>query len=187
MANGFPFWSEKHGSFSYIGLEVSTLLSEDGHKLSIYLGQKEYIDSLQVVPVDSKPHDPLDPNESTLFRSLLGKLMWISGQTRPDIAYKVCNRSIGLAFPRKNTHPHITPGAALSYRMLGHGKKGSLAIHRVRQEASQHTSRQWELATPMLPGTQEGRRDRGSARFSRDSTLENPHIECLTRVFPNLY
>ena len=27
----FPFGSEKHGSFTYIGLEVSTLLSEDGH------------------------------------------------------------------------------------------------------------------------------------------------------------
>ena len=105
LGKRFPLGSEKHGSFTYIGLEVSTLLSEDGHIVGIYVSQKEYIESLEVVPVDGKPHDSLDPNEITLFRSLLGKLMWIAGQTRPDIAFKVCNLSLGLAHPGKK---HLT-------------------------------------------------------------------------------
>ena len=101
MGKRFPFGSEKHGSFTYIGLEVNNLLSGDGHITGIYVSQKEDIDALEVVPVDGKPHDSLDPNEVTLFRSLLGKLMWIAGQTTLDIAYKVCNLSLGLAHPRK--------------------------------------------------------------------------------------
>ena len=69
------------------------------------MGQKEHINSLEMVPVDGKLHDFLDPKEITLFRSLLGKLMWISGETRLDIAYKVCILSFGLASPRKK---HLT-------------------------------------------------------------------------------
>ena len=100
LGKRFPFASEKHGSFTYIGLEVSTLLSEDGDIVGIYVSQKEYIESLEVVPVDGKPHDSLETNEITLFRSPLCKLMWIAGQTTPDIALKVCNLSLGLAHLR---------------------------------------------------------------------------------------
>ena len=69
------------------------------------MSHKEYIESLEVVPTDEKPHESLDPNEITFIRSLLGKLMWIAGQTRPNIAFKVCNLSFGLAHPRKK---HLT-------------------------------------------------------------------------------
>ena len=52
LGKRFPFGSEKHGSFTYIGLEVSTLLWEDGHVVGTYVSQKEYIECLEVVPVD---------------------------------------------------------------------------------------------------------------------------------------
>ena len=41
LGKRFPFGSQKHGSFTYNGLEVTTLLLEEGHIVQNYVSQKK--------------------------------------------------------------------------------------------------------------------------------------------------
>ena len=85
MKEKFKISSEAHGSFKYIGLEVTQ--NEHG----VFLHQDKYVKSVQsaTISTERKKHkeDELSEEEKTVLSSISGKLLWASTQTRPDIAY----------------------------------------------------------------------------------------------------
>ena len=66
--------------FRYVGLN----LSENSMK-NIFLDQSDYIS--QLVKVSNIDNSTSIPDK---MRSTVGKLLWISTQTRPDISFDVC-------------------------------------------------------------------------------------------------
>lgn len=87
LRSTFKISSESRSAFKYIGLEVTH--DEKG----IYLSQKEYADEVEEVEIDKhrkcNTNLPLNGEERDALRSLIGKLNWLSTQTRPDLAYAV--------------------------------------------------------------------------------------------------
>ena len=81
----FNVGKEACNSFKYIGLE----LSQNDEK--IILSQKDYTAMLKVVSVDKNREktSPLSANEQSILRSKVGQLLWLSKQSRPDIAFDV--------------------------------------------------------------------------------------------------
>ncbi len=74
------------GEFTYCGIHVTHDSKDD----SITLDQNEYIDSIEDVDIPENRWKEEDSScsadELTIFRGKLGELMWVSGQTRPDLA-----------------------------------------------------------------------------------------------------
>ena len=55
------------------------------------LGYVHQISSLQIAPERrDKNKLPIDEEERSKLRSLGGQLLWVSSQTRPDVAYGTC-------------------------------------------------------------------------------------------------
>ena len=81
----FNVGKEACNSFKYIGLE----LSQNDEK--IILSQKDYTGMLKIVSVDKNREktSPLSANEQSILRSKVGQLLWLSKQSRPDIAFDV--------------------------------------------------------------------------------------------------
>ena len=83
---------EAERKFSYIGLEIQQNDNE------ILLNQDKYIDELQMIDVKglNDKRELISGKKSEELRSLIGKLLWVSGQTRPDIAFEVCQLSVNF-------------------------------------------------------------------------------------------
>ena len=76
----------ENGSFVYCGLKI---VSDTG---TVSLSQSEYANSISEVSTTSgnrTSNRVLNSIEVTKFRSALGCLSWLSGQSRPDIAFRV--------------------------------------------------------------------------------------------------
>lgn len=86
----FQISSESHDKFKFLGLDVR----RDG--LVIEIDQSIYAEGIQYVMChDMKNrHRFLNDEEKASLRSAIGQLCWISNQTRPDIAYDVCQLSV---------------------------------------------------------------------------------------------
>ena len=71
--------------FTYLGWSIN---QENGY---ISVNQREYCKSIEPVTVNSKsPKDSerfLNDSEKTKYQETLGKLLWLSSQTRPDLSY----------------------------------------------------------------------------------------------------
>ena len=83
--NQFIIGKEFNIAFRYLGLDLKE------HKGHILLDQTHYIDSLNTVNIKDENlsiHDTL--------QSAIEKLIWISGQTRPDISFDVCQLATNL-------------------------------------------------------------------------------------------
>lgn len=81
-------------TFKYIGVNITQ------GKDYIKIDQQDYANSVKPVGVESsrmKDKDRiLDEDEMTAYRSLLGKLQWIAGISRPDIKFDVfCSSRVG--------------------------------------------------------------------------------------------
>ena len=75
--------------FKFIGINITQ------GKDKVTLDQYDYIRSVKTVQVKDKDKErDLTPAETTDYRSLLGKLQWIAGVSRPDIKFDVylCSR-----------------------------------------------------------------------------------------------
>ena len=87
LRSTFKISSESRSAFKYIGLELSH--DEKG----LYLSQKGYVDELNEIHFDKQRkaniNSNLSPEEKHTLRSVIGKLNWLSTQTRPDLAYAV--------------------------------------------------------------------------------------------------
>src|SRR6201990_198253 len=77
---------EESGIFKYLGIEI-----EQEEKGDIYISQKSYSrDKLGIIRLNKNNKDErLNEEEMTEYRSLLGKLNWMSQNTRPDLSFEV--------------------------------------------------------------------------------------------------
>lgn len=87
------FISAEHKQiFDYIGIRL-----EQKADFSIIITQKEYINSITPIPLTKEdyknPKRKLSQTETTKLRGILGKLNWVSGMTRPEISFFVCETS----------------------------------------------------------------------------------------------
>ena len=81
----FIVGKEYNTAFRYLGLDLKE------HRNCIYLDQSHYIDVLKTINVKDENfsvHDTL--------QSAIGKLIWIGGQTRPDVSFDVCHLASNL-------------------------------------------------------------------------------------------
>ena len=90
----FTIGTYRRDRFVHCGLEFST--GEDG---SIHMSQKKYIEKLEFVDITADHQanrpldDPLNEQEKTRFRGIVGCLLWVSSSTRADIAVDVSKLS----------------------------------------------------------------------------------------------
>mgnify|MGYP001796156622 CR=1 FL=1 len=88
----FHFGSEEVESFTYIGINLT-----QNTDFSIHINQNSYIDSISEIPLSKEQlkfkNKPLSETERTSYRSVVGQLNWISGISRPDISFSVCEAS----------------------------------------------------------------------------------------------
>ena len=89
--------SSESCSFKYLGINI--VQTVDG----IGLHQKEYVDAISEITLScehaSRRMDNLQKEEMADYRSLIGQLNWLGTQTRPDIAFDVCDLSANLKLP----------------------------------------------------------------------------------------
>ena len=88
----FTVGSEETVPMKYLGMNID---ESDG---DIYFSQDSYIDSMEEVEIQQKTDKSrvLSEDEQALFRKICGQLNWISTQSRPDIAFDVCQLSTRL-------------------------------------------------------------------------------------------
>ena len=79
-------------AFRYLGLNVKQY-SNSG----IEIDQISYLETIEEVQIDanrkSMRDSPLSKAEIKSYRTLIGQLGWIAGQTRPDLSFDVCDLS----------------------------------------------------------------------------------------------
>ena len=84
----FKISKECKSVFKYIGLDLQQ--TQNG----IYVAQDKYLEELQEVAITAnrakEKTSPINEEEYSKLRSVHGKLSWLAGQTRPDLAYDVC-------------------------------------------------------------------------------------------------
>lgn len=85
----FKISSKACSTFKYLGLHVNQT------KEAIYVSQSEYIEKLETIKIenDSDNERWLTAKEKTCLRSLSGQIAWVSGQSRPDVAFDSCQIS----------------------------------------------------------------------------------------------
>lgn len=79
--------------FKFVGIDI-----ESTNK-GIVLHQNDYAKSIEGIQVSrerrSQRSADLGDREKEKFKSLIGQLVWLSSQSRPDIAFDVCQLSVG--------------------------------------------------------------------------------------------
>ena len=99
ILEGFQIKAQGEQSFSYLGLEVYQ--DESTHEITV--GQCKYIKDLMLIQLSpsrkSQKSNPINPSEYGQLRSGIGQLLWLSLQTRPDIAFQTCQLSNNLKDP----------------------------------------------------------------------------------------
>ncbi len=84
----FKISKNDKGKFKYLGLNIEQNGTE------IFVDQQAYIDNLKEIPISDERkkqiEDILSEEESQTLRSVCGQLLWVTSQTRPDIAFDSC-------------------------------------------------------------------------------------------------
>ena len=79
------------GVFTYIGWNVSQ------EKDCIYIDQQSYAQAIRTVKLDKSPKRDsdavLNEEEKSNYQGLLGKLLWLSSQSRPDLSFDTLEHS----------------------------------------------------------------------------------------------
>ncbi|CAF2215336.1 unnamed protein product [Rotaria magnacalcarata] len=93
----FDIGKEEASIFKYVGLNL------DQKENNIDIDQKAYISDIQPITIGKgrllRHKDSLNQEEVHRLRVLMGQMNWVTGQTRPDMAYEVCalSTTIGSA------------------------------------------------------------------------------------------
>ena len=86
------------GVFTYLGWNV------EQKKDCIFVDQRQYCRTVQPLKVDDfKNRDPdssVDEEQKKFYQGLLGKLLWLSSQTRPDLSFDTMEHSTFSKSPR---------------------------------------------------------------------------------------
>ena len=88
----------KKGQFTYVGWEI--------HQTRKYIDVDQIAYQVGIKPIQvnssrsTEPNHELSTEEKKQYQQLLGKLQWISSQTRPDIRYAVLECSISANKPK---------------------------------------------------------------------------------------
>ena len=94
LKHKFNIGNEELNEFKYVGLNIVSKLSE------IELHQNDYIDSISLIPVDRDRlchlESPLTSIEAQQLKRLVGQLIWVASQTRPDMAFAACDLSVSF-------------------------------------------------------------------------------------------
>ena len=94
----FQIGSESTCRFPYLGLQL------EQHDHGITVNQSNYIEGIEQITLSNSrkscKESLCDSDESSLFRRAVGQLNWVSGQTRPDIAFDVCYLSSVMSCPK---------------------------------------------------------------------------------------
>ena len=89
--NEFRVGSGSTGMFKYIGLQIAEC------ETNVKMSQHDYVSTLREIPLDSKRKSSrssfLTTNELEEFRVAVGQLIWLANQTRPDVAFEICELS----------------------------------------------------------------------------------------------
>ena len=84
----FPFGSQRQGSFTFTGIN----LSQD-HNGDIHLSQKDYINEIPPMNVlrdrRKQPDLKVTPQELQDLRGLIGSLQYAASNTRPDLSCRL--------------------------------------------------------------------------------------------------
>lgn len=84
----FKISKKEKGTFQYIGLNIE----QNGNE--IYVDQQPYIDGLKEIQIDSAQKKQLNAKlteeEKQQLRSACGQILWVTSQTRPDVAFESC-------------------------------------------------------------------------------------------------
>ena len=87
LCSRFQTGSRQSENFKYVGFQITQTES------NILLDQQDYIDSIEIpkIPIARrmKKTEPLNPEENTIYRSLVGALNWIVQNTRPDLSFEL--------------------------------------------------------------------------------------------------
>ncbi|XP_035684716.1 uncharacterized protein LOC118421507 [Branchiostoma floridae] len=84
---------QESGTFTYVGISIV----QDTDKVTLH--QNDYLEGLSDDALPPLSHDSRDLNseEYTMFRSIVGKMNWLSSGTRPDISFKTIDLSTKFA------------------------------------------------------------------------------------------
>ena len=84
----FKISAESEGSFKYLGLNV--VQTTEG----ISLDQSKYIEELKMIELHpdrlKEREEVLTKEERSQLKSLSGQMLWVTNQTRPDMAFETC-------------------------------------------------------------------------------------------------
>ena len=91
----FLLGTEQSGIFKYLGLNLQQHCDR-----TIVVNQHTQVDDLKVPNVNHErrlqKEDSLTSGEISTLRSICGQLNWLSSQTRPDLAFDVCDLSCSV-------------------------------------------------------------------------------------------
>ena len=100
----FKISKEESDCFSYIGINIEQKQGD------IKINQMQYRDSIKSVELTKEQLSNKDrvanEDEKKKFRAIVGQLGWISGMSRPDIAFGYCNLSTAQAKPKMSDFIH---------------------------------------------------------------------------------
>lgn len=127
----FKVGSHESGTFKYVGLNVNQ--QENG----ITVEQDLYVSSISPIEISKgrilRKNDELNEEEKHELKRLAGQMMWVSTQTRPDIAFDVCKMS------NTGKHPKVKAlfeaNKALSKLK---SKKGSITFPKLGKPSDLH-------------------------------------------------
>ena len=86
LRNSFKISKENAGAFRYLGID----LRQTNDHLS--LDQNSYIDSVQPIPLPKSVDrdSPVDSDNRTMYKGLVGQISWASATSRPDLSFESC-------------------------------------------------------------------------------------------------
>ena len=87
----FIVGSSDCGTFQYVGIMIKQ------NEMGIQLNQNGYVLSIEDISLSkqraSRRSDNLSVSEASGLKALIGQLVWLSSQSRPDISFDVCQLS----------------------------------------------------------------------------------------------
>jgi hypothetical protein len=109
ISKKFEIGKEAHGDFKFIGLDVV-------HKENSVLSQSSYIDQVNPIEItkarEFQKHFPVSDSERKKLRELVGKLNWVTTQSRPDLGFETLDHS--MCMKDANVCDLITANKAVS-------------------------------------------------------------------------